>query len=1020
MKRSTPVIRDAAAALAASSRDSRRKIVRTFRALSFRGWKNSARVAVCLSLLAPGLLLAVARPVAAQKRQTVATRSLNGAPASSPAQTSDGIEATSVSPASVSVVNFDQLAKMVIKKKKAGDKVGVKAARAETLRLMPAPGTIPETMPGKTETAISPAQIPSVPQPMAASPSPSSSYLAQEDGPKIGSTEFDIPPDTQGAVGLDKVFVNTNSNYRVQNKLTGAPLSTVSSDTFWAGSGGAGFFDPRIVFDPINQRWILVMDSNPQTANSSIEIAISQTPDPQGSYFVFRVVVGNCDSNNAATCPTGGSPGGQWADFPMLGFNKNWIAVSMNMFDFAATSNNNDKILVLDYPQARAGVGVATLFSGAAIGFCNHPAETYDATQNTLFLAQHQNSNPPVYKLSTITGTPSAPAVTLGASKLRPGAGWATPGGDILPQNCVAGLPVATYACPATPRGINVGDSFIRQNVVYRNGGIWYAQTIGLPAAGLTHTAALWTKLDTAGNFLDGGSVEDPTATAINGGKWYAYPSVAVNKNNDMVMGFSQFASNQFASAGYAIRLGTDAAGATRDPVIYKAGEDYYEKTFSGTRNRFGDYSATRIDPVNDRDVWTIQEYAQPRVGVTGLGTNDSRWGTWWAQVLLPAVAGDLVISEFRLQGPNGANDEFVEIYNPATSPLAVVTTDGSAGYAVASSSNTTLNDGTPTVRCTIPNATVIPARGHYLCTNSVGYSIASYPAGGGTTATGDATYATDIPFNSGIALFNTATPANFTLANRLDAVGSTSETNTLYREGAGYPALTGGASASIEHSLFRNLISGFPKDTNNNASDFVFADTNGTPSGGQQRLGAPGPENLSSPIFRGDRIKSALLDSSTSSASPPNRVRDFTSDPANNSTFGTLDIRRRFVNNTGAAVTRLRFRIVDITTFPDASATPGTADTRARTSTSVVVSGVNDPGTCPGGITPCTLTVQGTTLEQPPSQPNGGGLNSSLSADTVTLAGPVAPGAAINVRFLLGLQGTGTFRFFIVVEALP
>jgi hypothetical protein len=36
-------------------------------------------------------------------------------------------------------------------------------------------------------------------------------------------------------------------------------------------------------------------------------------------------------------------------------------------------------------------------------------------------------------------------------------------------------------------------------------------------------------------------------------------------------------------------------------------------------------------------------------------------------------------------------------------------------------------------------------------------------------------------------------------------------------------------------------------------------------------------------------------------------------------------------------------------------------------------------------------VTVQGTTLELPPSQPNGGGLNSSLSADTVTLAGPVA-----------------------------
>ena len=77
--------------------------------------------------------------------------------------------------------------------------------------------------------------------------------------------------------------------------------------------------------------------------------------------------------------------------------------------------------------------------------------------------------------------------------------------------------------------------------------------------------------------------------------------------------------------------------------------------------------------------------------------------------------------------------------------------------------------------RCSIPNGTVIPSRGHYLCVNSVGYSLASYPAGNGTTATGDATYTTDIPDNAGIALFNNNTGGgSYILANRLDAVGST------------------------------------------------------------------------------------------------------------------------------------------------------------------------------------------------------------------------------------------------------
>ena len=376
-------------------------------------------------------------------------------------------------------------------------------------------------------------------------------------------------------------------------------------------------------------------------------------------------------------------------------------------------------------------------------------------------------------------------------------------------------------------------------------------------------------------------------------------------------------------------------------------------------------------------------------------------------------VSAQLIISEFRVRGPNGANDEFIELYNNSGADHTVA--GGGTGYSVVASNGV--------ARCTIPNGTVIPNRGHYLCVNSVGYSLASYPAGNGTTATGDATYTTDIPDNAGIAIFNTSLAAGFLLANRMDAVGSTSEANTLYKEGTGYPALT---PFSIDYSFYRDdcgksgSITTFgpcsistPKDTNNNAADFIFVDTNGTSAGAGQRLGAPGPENLSSPIQRNASFGFNNLDPCVSAASPPNRVRDFTSDPANNSTFGTLDIRKTVTNNTGGNVTRLRFRVIDITTFPAPS---GIADLRPRTSTAVVVT--VDRAPCGAGTS--NVTVQGTTLEQPPSQPNGGGFNSSMSAGTITLATPLANGASLDTRFLLGIQQTGSFKFYINIEALP
>jgi hypothetical protein len=443
----------------------------------------------------------------------------------------------------------------------------------------------------------------------------------------------------------------------------------------------------------------------------------------------------------------------------------------------------------------------------------------------------------------------------------------------------------------------------------------------------------------------------------------------------------------------------------------------------------FGGGSTARA--VNGFDFWT---QTGPNDALVGLIDNFSLSAE--TVVAPPADLNSVKISEYRLRGPSGALDEFVELYNNTDAALVVSDptppATGTQGWALVSS------DDAATAKFVIPAGTVIPARGHYLIANSGGYSLGAYPAGYAcglpTTATPDGTYAVDIPDlapgvgacavpsnnGRGIALFRTASAANFNAANRLDAVGSVCEPDTLFREGAGHAVLNVPAS-SAEHTWFRNqglASGGLPQDTEANGSDFLYADTDGTSAGAGQRLGAPGPENLSSPVNRNDNsIAGFLLDQTKSSSQAPNRARDTTADPGNNSTLGTMELRRRIVNNTGVALTRLRFRIVETTPFPPPG---GSADLRARSSAPLSVSGINDPATCPGGVVPCTLTVQGTTLDEPPAQTKGGGYNSSLSAGTVTLAAPLAPGASINVRFLLGVQTGGNFRFYLNIEALP
>jgi WD40 repeat protein len=375
-----------------------------------------------------------------------------------------------------------------------------------------------------------------------------------------------------------------------------------------------------------------------------------------------------------------------------------------------------------------------------------------------------------------------------------------------------------------------------------------------------------------------------------------------------------------------------------------------------------------------------------------------------------PAPVGSVLISEFRFHGPtptfgsetNGAYDEFIELYNNTDSTLIMNTPDNSSGWSLAAS------DGV--VRATLPNGTRLGPRGHYLLVltdNTRGYTLSSY-------ASLDGYYMQDIPDDAGIALFRTSNPANFSLANRMDAVGFNTVTNSLYREGAGLPFI---GSTDGEYSFVRKIsTSDFHSlDTNDNAADFVFVSTTGgVYNGVQSTLGAPGPENagramsslsVASPQTHTD-VTASLIDPLTCAACAPNRYRNPT--PLANAAAGTLSIRRHFTNNTGATISRLRFRVLDITTLGTPAAGPTTqADLRLVSSSDETIN------TSLGA-----LTIKGTSLEQAALQALGGGLNSSVMVALPD--GGLANGQSIDVQFLLNAVHIGGFRFFVDVEAAP
>lgn len=383
------------------------------------------------------------------------------------------------------------------------------------------------------------------------------------------------------------------------------------------------------------------------------------------------------------------------------------------------------------------------------------------------------------------------------------------------------------------------------------------------------------------------------------------------------------------------------------------------------------------------------------------------------------AKVGQVLISEFRPSGVTtpapspspapapafSANDEYVELYNNTDGPIDV------GGFAVVSN-----RDGTD-FQLGFPAGIIIPRRGHLIVVNSFagsGYSLSAYAAADlsiGTLA--------DIwQENQGIALVDASR------TTVIDSVGFVGNRGSLpYIEGNGLRPT--GQKPAVQYAYVRKTspTTNFPQDTGDSANDWLLVSVTGAAFPGQPAtappvqtiLGAPGPENRSSPIERSAFIPPSLVDPTAPVNGGENRRRLGCGSPntppcdANTSSYGFLSLRRKFTNHTGSNVTRLRFRITDVSTKGSPGDAPGQADLRALTSTTITAT-----------IDGVPTTIQGTTLEQPPNQPMGGGVNSSLSVGTITFGAPLPNGQSINVQFLLGVQREGTFRFVVNTEALP
>jgi PKD repeat protein len=486
----------------------------------------------------------------------------------------------------------------------------------------------PHIIPAGTPT-FDPDQLPGVrprsansPQHQRDSPAPLGYFLGTAGNGSL------VPPDVAGAAGSTYVVETNNQQFDIYTKA-GVHQSTVNLDNFFTGGTTGGYFDPHIVYDNINGHFIIVIDGNISTNNDGgLFIAVSQTSDPTGSWWTYKIDNGDANTNDLL-------------DYPQIGYNKNWFVITDN--DFVG-NNTTEDIYIMSIASLESGTLGTVTHKTDANSFSIAPAQTMDNTTNTLWLVQDGNGANGAMQIGSITGTVAAPVYNAG-SNVAVTSHWNETSVDV--EQLGGG----------TTQLINDDDTRVGNGCVFTNGQLWFTHAVWLPATGTaTNSAVDWWEVNpSALTVTQFGRIAAPTngATVTN----YYYPTINVNSNGDALLGYCVSGADSFyASAAYSFHAGTDPVNSMQSRYIYKPGATTYYQTLGGTRNRYGDYTGTMVDP-SDQSFWNFSEWAY----------TSTYWGTVIAHVAAATPPTSPPVASFSASSTALTCDGFVQFTDEST-----------------------------------------------------------------------------------------------------------------------------------------------------------------------------------------------------------------------------------------------------------------------------------------------------------------------------------------------------------------
>ena len=481
------------------------------------------------------------------------------------------------------------------------------------------------------------------------------------------------PPDQALCAGNGFVLESVNDVLNVYGSDGTSLLGATDLNTFYGYPAaidrtknplqfGPSITDPTCHFDAATQRWfhvVLTLDRAVVTSQSlngknHLDIAVSNTSSPLGTWTVFHLPVQNDGTDGTPKHSCVASVRGKLVpaqclgDYPHIGMDANGLYITTNEFDlFSPGRFHGAQIYAISKQGLISGGPVNVVqFDTAALaptlpfgiqGFTVFPALSpgtdfrldnggteFLLSSLAVFTKTGEFNELVTWQLTNTQSLNAAnPSVNLSTGTVNtqtyavPPSSFQKAGPFPLGQ-CLADTTIATpFGSGCWRFFFAAGGPFINaetrppsndsrmQQVSYANGKLWAALDTGVTVNGKSLAGAAFFVLHPSGT----------SASVINQGiialpnNNVTYPAVGVNSSGRGVIAFTVLGADHFPSAGYSsldARVGAGDVHIAAEGAAPQDGFTGYTPEVNPVRPRWGDYGAAAVD---GNTIWFASEY---------------------------------------------------------------------------------------------------------------------------------------------------------------------------------------------------------------------------------------------------------------------------------------------------------------------------------------------------------------------------------------------------------------------------